>query len=110
MDGNDVKALFAANLKRLRGLRGLSQLALATEVDMATNFINDIEQERKGVSIESIAKIAEALNVEPYELFLPEKDIPEETVVLFERYSDEILKATNKAILTVKKRYSRDLS
>ena len=107
MDGNDVKLLFAANLKRLRSERGLSQLKLATQIGMATNFINDIEQGRKGISTDSIARLAEALEVDPYELFLPEENLPSETRKLFVRYSEDLARETGAAIAAVQKRYSR---
>jgi transcriptional regulator with XRE-family HTH domain len=109
MNGSELRAIFASNLKRLRTERGLSQLALAAELEMAANFINDLEQERKGVSIESIAKIAETLSVEPYELFLPDTELPQETETLLKRYSDDVVAASTKAILAVQKRYSRTL-
>ena len=106
MDGRGLKSLLAANLKHLRTERGLSQLALATELEMATNFINDLEQERKGISIDSIARIAEALAVEPYELFLPLEDLPPKTEKLLTRYTDELVAATEKAIRSVHKRFT----
>jgi len=105
MDENTLKAIFAANLKRLRNERGYSQLALATELDMAPNFINDLEQERKGVSFESIAKIANVLAVSPYELFMPSEPLrPKEEEVL-SRYTEELVKETEKAIRKVHKRF-----
>jgi transcriptional regulator with XRE-family HTH domain len=108
MDEKKLKAIFAANLKRLRNERGLSQLAFAMKANLAPNFVNDIEQERKGVSIESIAKIAQALSVEPHELFLPIEDLPPKIEKLISRYSDELVKETEKAIRTVQKRFLND--
>jgi len=108
MDGNSLKAIFAANLKRLRNERGYSQLALATELDMAPNFINDLEQERKGVSFESIAKIAGVLDVSPYELFMPLEPIPPREEEAISRYTEELVKETEKAIRTVHKRFRKN--
>ena len=108
MDGHELKSLFATNLKRLRTEQGLSQLALATELEMATNFINDLEQQRKGISIDSIARIAEALAVEPFELFLPLEDLSPKTQKLLARYTDELVAATEKAIRSVHRRFVSD--
>jgi transcriptional regulator with XRE-family HTH domain len=49
----------------------ISQLDLAAASGLAHNFINDIENEKKFVSDETIAKLAKALKVEPYKFFLP---------------------------------------
>jgi len=71
IDGIYVRNLFAKNLKRFRDLLKISQLDLATASGLAHNFINDIENGKKFVSDETIAKLAKALKVEPYKFFLP---------------------------------------
>ena len=68
----DVKNLFGNNLKRLRKNKKMSQMQLADIVGMTFTFISDIENGKKWVSPESISKLAEALDVEVYYLFLPE--------------------------------------
>ena len=50
-----------------------SQLDLAADTGLAHNFINDIETGKKFVSAATIAKLATALKVEPYQFFLPER-------------------------------------
>ena len=71
IDGVYVRNLFAKNVKRIRELLKISQMDLASVSGLAHNFINDIENEKKFVSDETIAKLAKALNVEPYKFFLP---------------------------------------
>jgi transcriptional regulator with XRE-family HTH domain len=71
IDGVYVRNLFAKNLKRFRDLLKISQLDLANASGLAHNFINDIENEKKFVSDETIAKLSKALKVEPYKFFLP---------------------------------------
>ena len=71
IDGAYIRNLFAKNLKRYRELSKTSQLDLAAASGLAHNFINDIENEKKFVSDETIAKLARALDVEPYKFFLP---------------------------------------
>ena len=105
MDEKKLRAIFAANLKRLREERGLSQLALATEADLAANFINDLEQRRKSVSFESIAKLADAFTIHPYELFLPQEKLPPEREELVARYTHELLTEMEKTIRKVHKRF-----
>jgi transcriptional regulator with XRE-family HTH domain len=71
VDGAYIRNLFAKNLKRYRELAKISQMDLAVASGLAHNFINDIENEKKFVSDETIAKLARTLDVEPYKLFLP---------------------------------------
>ena len=72
IDGTSIRNLFAKNLRRFRYSLNISQLELSTVTGLAHNFINDIEHEKKFVSDETIAKLAIAFKVEPYQLFLPE--------------------------------------
>ena len=67
-----VRILVSRNLKRLRSMQNISQLGLAHSAGLTHNFINDIENGKKGVSAKTLAKLSVALNVEPYQFFLPE--------------------------------------
>mgnify|MGYP002862144564 CR=1 FL=1 len=46
-------------------------MQLADKVDMAFTFINAVENGKKWVSPESIAKFTQALDIEAYQFFLP---------------------------------------
>ena len=71
---NNIRALFAANLIRLRKEAGLSQKRLAEMAGLTHNFINDIENKKKGVSAETIGRLSEALQADPVLFFLnPER-------------------------------------
>ena len=72
MDDNYIRRLLSHNIKRLRQLNNSSQLGLALEAGLTHNFINDIENCKKGISVKTIAKLCIALQVEPHQLFLPE--------------------------------------
>lgn len=74
MEGIEVRKIFAENLKRLRKQKGLSQLKLANELQMAFTFINDIENCKKWISPETLAKISTYFNVPVSILFDSEKD------------------------------------
>jgi transcriptional regulator with XRE-family HTH domain len=67
----DVRHLVGMNVRRLRLLRNLSQLDLAVNADLTHNFINDLENGKKGISCRSLAKLSIALEVEPFQFFLP---------------------------------------
>lgn len=64
----EVRRIFAENLKKLRKQKGLSQLKLSNEMQMAFTFINDIENCKKWVSPETIARFATFFDV-PVSLF-----------------------------------------
>jgi transcriptional regulator with XRE-family HTH domain len=68
MDPRDLRQAFAANLRRLRHAKGISQEDLAYEADVNRTYLSKLE---KGVSypgLEIIAKLADALGIEPAEL------------------------------------------
>ena len=71
MTEKEIRDLFGYNLKRIRKLRNVSQMQLADKVDMNFSFINAIENGKKWISPESIAKFTEALEIEAYQFFLP---------------------------------------
>lgn len=53
----------------LRKQRGLTQLTLSADTGLATSFISDLELGKRNPSIETLWKIAEALDVTLEELF-----------------------------------------
>ena len=63
MEEIEVRKIFAKNLKKLRKQKGLSQLKLSNEMQMAFTFINDIENCKKWVSPETIARFATFFDV-----------------------------------------------
>jgi len=70
----DLRQVFAANLRRLRHAKGLSQEDLAYEADVNRTYMSKIERGGTWVGLEIIGKLAVALEVEPAELLkLPPK-------------------------------------
>jgi transcriptional regulator with XRE-family HTH domain len=64
----DLRQTFAANLRRLRHEKGLSQEQLAYEADVNRTYVSKIEKGSTYVGLEIISKFAAVLNVEPAEL------------------------------------------
>ena len=71
VEEEDIRYLVGMNVRRLRLLQNLSQLDLAVNADLTHNFINDLENGKKGVSCRSLAKLSTALQAEPFQFFLP---------------------------------------
>lgn len=66
--------MFAANLRRLRHARGLSQEALAHEAEVDRSYMSKLEKGASYAGLEIVSKLARVLKVEPAELLrLPAK-------------------------------------
>jgi transcriptional regulator with XRE-family HTH domain len=60
--------VFAANLRRLRYERGLSQEVLAYEAGVNRSYLSKLEKGATYVGLEILGKLADVLGVEPAEL------------------------------------------
>ena len=78
-----VKKLLALNIKALRKKRGFSQEKLAEATGLAAQSISDIEGCRSWVSDRTLEKLALALNVDIFLLFVPQGDGGENTLETF---------------------------
>jgi transcriptional regulator with XRE-family HTH domain len=92
IDENYIHRLISSNLKRFRTLQNLSQLGLSINTGLTHNFINDIENCKKGVSAKTLAKLSVALNVEPYQFFLPENLSGNDMMVYVKDFNDSLQK------------------
>ena len=70
----DIIKVFGSNVKRYRQQTGLSQEAFAEKCGMHRTYISAIECFRRSISLENIQRIADALGVEPYKLFLTSEE------------------------------------
>ena len=77
-----IRRLVSKNLRQLRSRHKLSQLALAVNAGVTHNFLNDVENCKKGISGKTLAKLSAALNVEPYQIFLPD-DMPNDKMTMY---------------------------
>ena len=69
MTGGDLRHILSKNLKLLRNQRSLSQMELAEKANISIPFLSNIERSNKWPYPDTLVKIAEALDVEVYELF-----------------------------------------
>ena len=68
----DSVKVFGNNLRKYRMAQGLSQEAFADKCGMHRTYISAIECYRRSISLENIQRIADALEIEAYKLFLEE--------------------------------------
>ena len=71
MQVSKIRTSFASALKQWRSQRGLSQEELAERANLHRTYISDIERGARNVSLESINKLAGALEVSLPRLFSP---------------------------------------
>ncbi|MCL2805155.1 MAG: helix-turn-helix transcriptional regulator [Treponema sp.] len=95
IDEQYVYRLISNNIKRIRSMHNISQLSLAISTGLTHNFINDIENCKKGISAKTLAKLSVALKAEPYQFFLPE-DLPNNEAMVYVRdFNDSLQKVVN---------------
>jgi transcriptional regulator with XRE-family HTH domain len=105
MTGSEVRVIFSNNIKRLRTVRGLSQLHLAHRADLAHTFINDIENGKSWVSPETISRLSNALEVMPQELFRSDNLLNEDDERVVASYIDDLSDSVIRSIKELKERY-----
>ncbi|ESY75033.1 XRE family transcriptional regulator [Mesorhizobium sp. LNHC252B00] len=64
----DLREVLAANLRRLRHAKGLSQDDLAYEAEVSRSYLSQIEKGKYYASLKIIEKLASVLQVEAWEL------------------------------------------
>jgi transcriptional regulator with XRE-family HTH domain len=68
--------VFAANLRRLRNAKGVSQDELAHEAKVSRSYLSQLEKGTFYASLNVVGRLSEALGVEPAELLkMPQKRI-----------------------------------
>ena len=68
----DIIKVFGDNLRKYRTAMGLSQESIAEKCGMHRTYISAIECYRRSISLENIQRIADALEIEAYKLFVEE--------------------------------------
>ena len=102
--GEDIREIFSRNLKLFRSRKNLSQFALSNKAGLAHNFVNDIENRKKWVSPETIAKLSVVLDVEPYQLFMT-NPLDGKNTRRIHLYLDELNDRFNEAVGEIKTAY-----
>jgi transcriptional regulator with XRE-family HTH domain len=68
---SDLKKKFGLKLRRIRRDRDMTQEQLAERCGISADYVSNMERGNKNPSFEMIAKLAEVLEVEVSELFVP---------------------------------------
>ena len=104
MKGSEIREILAQNIKIFREHRKLSQADLAANSDISIPFLSEIERGNKWPFPDTLAKIANALNVKTHELFWEETPSGKDRNFTF-MVAKEIIVAQKEAADSVIKQY-----
>jgi len=71
MKEKELRAVLAENIKKYRNRRGWSQLFLAEIIGISANYLSAVETGKGWVTPLTLVKLAKALDIEVFELFMP---------------------------------------
>ena len=66
----DILGVFGDNVRRFRQEKHMSQEAFAANCGLHRTSISAVERHKRSISLNNIQKIADALDVETYRLFI----------------------------------------
>lgn len=69
----DIIKVFGTNVRKYRTKKKVSQEKFAEICGLHRTYISDIECFRRSISLDNIQKIADALEIDTYKLFVEEK-------------------------------------
>lgn len=72
-DKHSARMVFAANLRRARRLRDVSQESLALDAGLSRTYVSEVERGERNVSIDNMGLLADALQVPLKDLVDPER-------------------------------------
>ena len=102
MEEKELRAVLAENIKKFRNKRGWSQLLLSEKIEISANYLSAVENKKGWVTPLTLVKLANVLNIEVFELFLPvipaistQKELEEEKMRRFARDMTLALEISN---------------
>jgi transcriptional regulator with XRE-family HTH domain len=106
MTEQEIRETLGASIRKYRKRLALSQERLAQKLDIATNFLCDIENGRKWVSSSTLSKLTETLDVDAHELFSRESNLPLEVRDILKEYTEDALDKVDKSLEELIKYYT----
>jgi transcriptional regulator with XRE-family HTH domain len=104
MDEQELKGILGKNIKIFRSRKQLSQADLAERADISITFLSNIERGNNYPQAGTLCNIAQALEIEVWELFRA-KPSSDDHNLLVSRMSEDITRQVNHALETVYKLY-----
>ena len=99
MGGKELRAIFGKNVRLYRNRRNWSQADLAEYAKISINFLGDIERGNKWPHPDTLSKMADALEIKVYELFLEDDPaINPDTKTLMKKLVKDVSLTINKSL------------
>jgi DNA-binding XRE family transcriptional regulator len=92
------QSIFVQNLRKHRRKCGFTQAQLAEKVNVSTHHIGMIELSRNNPTLELVERIADALNIKTYELFIDPLSPNVELERLRQEIRDDMRQLLNEAL------------
>lgn len=70
----NIIKIFGTNLRKYRTKKGISQEKFAELCGLHRTYISDIERFQRSISLYNVQKIADALEIDAYKLFLEDNE------------------------------------
>jgi len=109
MTEQELRAVLSQNIRKFRGFRSLTQADFAEKINISIPFLSDIENGKKWVSPVTLVKMADALNIEAYELLRPDSIIPDNAVNIIEKYTADIHQVFVENLNNIQKNYIKQI-
>jgi transcriptional regulator with XRE-family HTH domain len=100
-----IRNLFSKNLKRIRTSQGISQLSLANMTGLTLAFINDIENGKKWISPNTIARFCKALKMEAFHFFLSDEELEGLDKTALSTYMNDLSSIVESSVSEFKNEY-----
>ena len=100
----ELKTTLGKNIKFFRFRKQFSQLDLAEEAYISVTFLSNIERGNNFPQARTLCNLAEALDVQVWELFRGEVASEQENAIV-DHLSEDFIKHVNLAMETVRKQY-----
>jgi len=69
----DIVKVFGTNLRKYRNELGVSQEKFAVMCGLHRTYISDVERFQRSIALDNVQKIADALGIDTYKLFMEEE-------------------------------------
>ena len=70
----DIVKVFGTNLRKYRNKLGVSQEKFAEMCGLHRTYISDVERFQRSIALDNVQKIADALGIDTYKLFMEEEN------------------------------------
>ena len=98
MTEDELQTRVIQNIRALRKKKGFSQERLADKADISRQMMNDIEGRRRWLTKKTLVKLANALEVDVHELFIPSAQENEKTKGIYDTITQEVVSQVKEAV------------